>query len=276
MTDILTDLSTPALTEAIEGNIAALVAITRALPGASGAEEADLEWAISGAPFPNLNPVAGARFTPTNADARIEATLEPYKARGVPLLWYTGPGSQPADLGQHLLAHGFSHDSDDPGMAIDLRTLPEPTPLDAQVAIVRVRDLAALRTWAAVAAAGFEFPAGAETVIEPFLAVYSLDDAAPVRFYLATVDDAPAACSMLVLGGGVAGIYTVATMPNFRRRGLGAALTLAPLYDARALGYRAGVLEASEMGHPIYLRLGFHVCCTIGFYTWQPGEGTGG
>jgi len=35
------------------------------------------------------------------------------------------------------------------------------------------------------------------------------------------------------------------------------------LIEARALGYRVGVLQSSEMGYPIYQRLGFQKMCDM-------------
>ncbi|HEX8437305.1 GNAT family N-acetyltransferase [Archangium sp.] len=66
------------------------------------------------------------------------------------------------------------------------------------------------------------------------------------------------------LAGGVsfeqedlAGIYLVATHPDARRRGLGALVMHALHADARARGRAFAVLQASDMGHPLYLRLGY-------------------
>jgi hypothetical protein len=42
----------------------------------------------------------------------------------------------------------------------------------------------------------------------------------------------------------------------------------APLREARAAGYRVGTLQASEMGFPVYRRLGFQEVCTFGLYLW--------
>ncbi len=39
--------------------------------------------------------------------------------------------------------------------------------------------------------------------------------------------------------------------------GIGTVLTLAPMEDARQLGYRIAVLQASRMGEPVYRKIGF-------------------
>jgi hypothetical protein len=44
-----------------------------------------------------------------------------------------------------------------------------------------------------------------------------------------------------------------------------------PLREAWDLGYRIGVLGSSEMGYPVYRRLGFEERCRIGLYEWKPG-----
>jgi GNAT superfamily N-acetyltransferase len=63
----------------------------------------------------------------------------------------------------------------------------------------------------------------------------------------------------------------VCTVERVRRRGIGAAVTLAALREARDLGSRTGVLGSSEMGYPVYRRLGFEEYCRIGLYEWHQG-----
>ncbi len=65
-------------------------------------------------------------------------------------------------------------------------------------------------------------------------------------------------------------------VPEARGRGIGGAMTVAPLLDARALGYRVGILQASDMGLPVYRRLGFQVYCQMRHYTAGPQVISGG
>jgi hypothetical protein len=43
-------------------------------------------------------------------------------------------------------------------------------------------------------------------------------------------------------------------------------MTTRPLQDARQMGYRAGILQASEMGFPVYRKIGFQEYCKINVY----------
>jgi predicted acetyltransferase len=53
------------------------------------------------------------------------------------------------------------------------------------------------------------------------------------------------------------GIYTVATIPQWRRRGLARALMRSVLGDAYRHGARTATLQSTPMGEPLYTSLGF-------------------
>src|SRR5262245_11933784 len=76
-----------------------------------------------------------------------------------------------------------------------------------------------------------------------------LDDVSPLGISRTIARDIAAAA-------GATGIYNVATLPEVRRRGMGAAITARALPDGRAHDYRIGTLQSSEMGYPIYEGMG--------------------
>ena len=68
------------------------------------------------------------------------------------------------------------------------------------------------------------------------------------RRFVAWLDGQPVATSRLSMAGGVAGLYTVVTMPEARGIGIGRAMTLTALLAGREAGMRIGALQATEMG----------------------------
>jgi hypothetical protein len=78
-----------------------------------------------------------------------------------------------------------------------------------------------------------------------------------VSAYVGEVDGEPVVTAMsIALDGGV-GIFNVATPPEHRRRGYGAAATARALNDGLAAGAGYGWLQSTAIGHGIYERLGF-------------------
>jgi GNAT superfamily N-acetyltransferase len=78
-----------------------------------------------------------------------------------------------------------------------------------------------------------------------------------VRVYLARHEEQPAAVVLASDLEGDCGIYLVGTIPEARGRGLSTALMRQALSDAAARGCTISTLQASEMGHPVYRRLGY-------------------
>jgi len=96
-------------------------------------------------------------------------------------------------------------------------------------------------------------------------------DEHPLHLFLGLLHSTPVSTAALHLNHGIAGIYEVATLPDARRQGIGAAVTLAALHLARDRGYRVASLFASRMGLPVYARLGFEVRDPLTVYRW-PGK----
>ena len=67
--------------------------------------------------------------------------------------------------------------------------------------------------------------------------------------------------------GRTVGVYSIATVGAARRRGYGAAMTARIVADGVAAGCDVAILQASEMGRPIYERLGFRTVVHYRSYT---------
>ena len=68
----------------------------------------------------------------------------------------------------------------------------------------------------------------------------------------------------------VAGIYDVATRPEYRRRGFGSALFKHLVNEAKQAKYESAVLVASAEGAGIYERAGFQKDCVVEEWSFTP------
>lgn len=266
MIAVLKTMERRAVAEALEANAVECVKSWCAWPELTYHEERDMGWTMSPVPFAFFNNVLWARLSEATVDAGIDRAVTRAVDRGVPMAWWIGPGSRPRTLADRLEAWGFEHGDDTTGMAVPLGGIEERV---APGAIVEVEDTAGLESWVGVMARVFSFP---DFAVAPLFRVYAacgFGPDRPWRHYLATLDGDVVGTSSLFLGAGVAGICNVGTLYAARRRGIGTALAVRPLLDARRAGYRVGVLWSSAAGLSLYRRLGFEVYGNGCFYFWS-------
>ena len=131
---------------------------------------------------------------------------------------------------------------------------------------------ATLADWSRVVAVSFGCP---EEYVEgpaSFDRDMGLPGATPLRRFLLRVDGEPLAASAFLPGpqdSGLVGIFSVGTLERARGHGFGAVITRAAMDAARDAGARVAVLQASDMGRPVYERLGFDTVGTITTYVPQ-------
>lgn len=264
MTMILQDCSPDSIAEALDVNKMAFAALLSELPGAALHEEPGLYWFETGVPLDLFNGVLQTRLEAAALPAAVERVHAYFQQRQLPFHWGVGPSSRAADLGPLLEARGIGHVEDEPGMGVDLLALDETLPTSSKITISPAISDEQVRQWARVWGCG-----APEEVIRQVETVYAGLQPNPqhsFQLYLGALDGEPVATAALFLGGGVAAIEQVVTLPQVRRQGIGAAMTLMAAQTARSQGYRVGVLTASPMGINIYRRLGFTECCTVSTY----------
>jgi len=266
MEPIQTDVSDQALVTAIRANLCDFFRLLSRSDPAEHFENGQFtRWHVP-LQHPWFNGVLSSKLPTTDDETMITDAIKYFRDKGISTFtWWLEPHLKRADWEPVLSKYGFDFSNNTPGMAFDLQTLNESLkPIDG-FEIRVVKDAESLRTWVNTFIPAYDLPLDWASITYNVWLKSGLDF--PMRSYLGYLNGKPVSTSTVFYGGGVAGIYDVATLPEARGKGLGAALTLQPLLDARQMGYRIGVLQASDMGFNIYKKLGFrHLCQIENFY----------
>jgi ribosomal protein S18 acetylase RimI-like enzyme len=250
----------------IEAFRAAVGARTRAPGVLTYGTDPDLESFWGPWPVTNANTVLQPRIAPADAARRVAEVNAAYVARGMPFAWVLTPATTSPELEAALEAGGLRRETA-PEVYADLLA-PVSVDLPAGVVIEQTTDLDAV---AAAIAEGFSF-AGIPGVADGFEAYLDALDRS-IQHDLLAWD----AASGEVLGVGTlihldrtVQLVNIATPEAHRGRGVGSAVTAALMNLGRDLGADAAMLTATEMGYPIYRKLGFETVFELVRYEWSP------
>ena len=138
-----------------------------------------------------------------------------------------------------------------PGMALEpiARTATKPIGLDIRI----VTDVRGFDDHVRTAALGFGL---GEALVRTFLDVRMLEHP-DSTFYVGYLDGQPLATGLGFRTGDTIGVYNISTIEAARRRGFGAAMTARIAADGAAAGCVVAILQASQMGMPVYEQLGY-------------------
>lgn len=258
--------TTTEFTKAADDNLTEKSLSFARLPGGEAHRE-NPAWFITNSQVAGYNGVVRACFPADMVDDRIEAALQPFRERSLPLTWWTGPSTQPANIGSRLQAHGFIHNRDMIGMSAEIGSLKSPYQALPDLHIEEVQDPQVLAEWHPLYAKGFNTP--------PAIARESLDTMAKLAFqpgsnwrhYYVRQSGRIVAIGSLFILDEIAGLYNLVTDPDERGQGVGGAMTLGLFAIARELGCRIATLQTTfPNALRLYHRLGFEVYCKFGVY----------
>lgn len=230
-------------------------------------------WYTTGCMLAECNGVLQANFAIKEIDLQIEETMELFQKDNLPVTWYVGPSTTPEDLGKYLQNHGFTHDLDLLGMAVNLEKLArfrqELPEIKLQFKIVQNKK--DLKRWFEVLSNSLMLPKKeADLRFEMYRAV-SLSSDTLWRHYLGLQDGKVVAVSSLFFGADVPGFYNLTTRSGYRKQGIGTSMTLHTFAEAQKMGYEIGTLLTNyPSALRLYHRLGFEVYCKIGVYQYYP------
>jgi GNAT superfamily N-acetyltransferase len=271
MTDAKSTCSGESLVQAMEGNFHDVWVAFARQGGRTVHIEHDVSWVkVDPAPWPSQ--VFAAQFGDGEAEERIEQIIAQMKAGQAPSRWIIGPSTRPADLPARLVRHGLVKVRESPGMAVELQRMNDRFVCPEGFSVSTVCDAQTLRQWVQVLVQGM-FRGGQRDAEAFYALVEDFDLSGDSRFYIGRYRGEAVATSMLFPSRGVAGIYHVVTLPEYRSLGMGKRTTLAPLLEARERGYGVGVLHASQLGEVIYRQIGFRSYCTISAFALDDRDG---
>jgi N-acetylglutamate synthase len=208
----------------------------------------DMTALVTGLPIADLN---GVWVHGDAVDPRqVNALLDEVASRGVPYCLQGRPALHEA-LGAVASARGLVA-----GTAVPLMALTDDSLLEgAAISGLTIRELSPSEydLHCHVAAEGFEAP------VQVFTTLMSLmRDTPGLRIYVAEFDGVAVTTALSVPAAGDAvGIFNVATPPQHRGRGFGAAVTAHAVSRSRADGATWAWLQSSGIGYSVYQRLGF-------------------
>lgn len=230
--------------------------LVRALPGGSTVRAGGAIALISGVALPTLNGVWPERADPD--PGAVAGLLDRVTATGLPYCLQLRPGASP-QLAGLAAAQAMSLEEEIPLMVLEdpaeIRRARSPDGL-----VVRELCPEQARSHVTVAAAGFEAPE------ELFVQLMPADvlRLPGLRCYLGEVDGQAVTTGLGITLGSSVGVFNIATPPEYRRRGYGAAVTARAIADGLAAGASWSWLQSSPPGYATYARLGFRQV-----ETWQ-------
>lgn len=173
--------------------------------------------------------------------------------------WTVGPLTRPKKFGKVLLKHDFLEVFHQAGMALHLSKLSTPTNINDALDVLVVENEEDLSYWGKIVSSVFHIKVDKE------LLVY-LHTQSNIRFYLGVYNKTYVSSLLLYLIPEVAGLHAVSTLPDFRNQNFALTISNKALIDARDMGYKFGVLQASSLGQFVYTKLGFKKYCDIFTY----------
>ncbi|GGX01405.1 N-acetyltransferase [Streptomyces malachitofuscus] len=221
------------------------------------------------APAHGWNGVVRSALDEADADAAIAEQIAYFTGLGREFEWKLYGHDLPADLGQRLVAAGFTPGPDETLMVAEVARLSLGTEPPEGVRVVPVTDRAGVDLVAEVHEKAFG--TDASRYRRQLLDRLTADpDTVVAVLALAGGEPVSAARMELVPGAPFAGLWSGGTVRDWRGRGIYRALVAHRARVAADRGYRYLQVDASDRSRPILERLGFAALTTTTPYVYTP------
>lgn len=212
-------------------------------------------FGAGGSAHPVISNAAFRRDDDLGAEQFLRRAKEFFDARGRGFsVWVRGEEPEDRDLVSAAQAHGLQEVYETPEMVLKAPVEEPPLPPGAELRKLTSAEQAE-DYWriAAAAYASLGFPPEIFAGYTDHSGLLAKNIAAFIAYF----EGEPASIAMTLVTDGVAGVYWVGSLERARGRGLGRATTAAATNAGFALGADIASLQASPMGKPIYLDMGY-------------------
>ncbi|OLS29243.1 MAG: hypothetical protein HeimC2_00900 [Candidatus Heimdallarchaeota archaeon LC_2] len=211
-----------------------------------------------------VNNVFQTDLTNQEVDQTIELIISKYREEKIDFSWSITPFTNPNNFDLYLKKYGFIEVGEVPHMAL-LHSNIDKNQFDKELheADLKIRkiDINNLDLYMNPFTLGFGLSENIQLVngFNKFLLDFLRLTANDIHsgLFLGYVDDKPVSTALGIIANDVMGIYNIATIPEYRKRGYGRLMTTDLIIRGINAKVRGSILQSSEMGKGVYEKLGF-------------------
>ncbi len=220
------------------------------------------------AAFSTLNDILFCRLDRHNTERQVDAIIAEYHDRGLPLTWSVYPWTQPANLGELLLARGAA--------AMNVRAYLGSTSLPLEVVdgveVERVDPNVpgAFDAFFDILASGYSMSADEEAFRRSRYRQLSSGTDPVMQLHVARCDGEYAGCAGVMIKEDSAHLTTASVLPAFQGRGVLQSLTASQLTALRDLDIPIADGHANDLSAFWIQRFGFDLIFAYRIYEMKP------
>ncbi|WP_425448926.1 GNAT family N-acetyltransferase [Dethiothermospora halolimnae] len=219
-------------------------------------KEEDINWIVkNNSSWPNY--IFNTNFEKNNISSRIGDMKGKIKSNKAPNYWVVAPNSKTENLEKHLQKEGFNAVTSWSCMGANYKDIKKDFDKPNDLIIETVSSREKLEDWSKVIG---------DCDVD---GLDRLSYNEKVKFYIGYINEKIVGYSMMVLSNEVAGLYMIGVLPDYRNQGIGKAMTIKPILDAKNMGYTTSVLQATETGERIYRQIGFKEYSRYKIYKYE-------
>lgn len=215
-------------------------------------------WGMDYAPGNGVLEKDGNRI-PTREE--IDQTIQYFSSKNLPFIWWTSA--------QILETKGFQFGGALTGIALDVVHGIPPKPIASpDLQIQMVKSEAELKSFTELTAHAFAM--NSKATEQWFHLNNSVMKKGEQIHFIAYLNKLPVGTVTLSVSPSSAGIWSLATAPEYRKQGIGSALVHAALVEAkkRHYGQVMAILMPKGMAWELFTKLGFQAVCEFPFYVY--------